>query len=88
MRNYRKYFPYCYTVLTRPFLWHLFTKYYKVWGQDYLFYFPIRFPGVQKPLDQYGHSQSGTVTVKTSGDDEDEDDDFELFGDDDEVSNI
>ena len=53
-----------------------------------MFYFPVRFPGVQKPLDQYGDSQSGTVTVKTSGDDEDEDDDFELFGDDDEVSNI
>ena len=56
-------------------------------GQHYLFYFSVRFPGVQKPLDQYGDSQSGTVPVKTSGDD-DEDDDFELFGDDDEVSNI
>ena len=55
-----------------------------------MFYFSVSFPGVQKPLDQYGDSQSGTVPVKTSGDDEDEDedDDFELFGDDDEVRNL
>ena len=58
-------------------------------GERIIFsYFSVSFPGVQKPLDQYGNSQSDTVPVKTSGDDEDEDDDFELFGDDDEVSNF
>ena len=43
-----------------------------------------RFPGVQKPLDQYGPQASGGG--KEEEEEEDEDDDFDLFGDDDEVS--
>ena len=41
--------------------------------------FSLSFPGVQKPLDQYGSS----VVEATGGEkEEDEDDDFELFGSD------
>ena len=43
--------------------------------------FSLSFPGVQKPLDQYGSS----VVEATGGEEEkDEDDDFELFGSDDD----
>lgn len=38
------------------------------------------FPGVQKPLDQYG---SGSPTTNGTADAGDDDDDFELFGSDD-----
>ena len=43
-----------------------------------------RFPGVQKPLDQYGPA-SGAAAGKVE-EDEDDDDDIDLFGSDDEVS--
>ena len=42
------------------------------------------FPGVQKPLDEYGSSSTsvgGAAPAKDSGDDED---DFDLFGSEDE----
>ena len=40
-----------------------------------------RFPGVQKPLDQYGPSET---SGGGGGDGGDDDDDFDLFGSDDE----
>ena len=47
-----------------------------------------RWPGVQKPIDQYGPEGVATGGAKAAeaaaGGDEDEDDDFDLFGDDDE----
>ena len=43
-----------------------------------------RWPGVQKPIDQYGPEGVATGGAEAAGGDEDEDDDFDLFGDDDE----
>lgn len=40
----------------------------------------LRFPGVQKPLDQYG-----PAAAKEEEDEDDDDDDIDLFGSDDEV---
>ena len=37
------------------------------------------FPGVQKPVEQYGCTVNGAAATK-----DDEDDDFDLFGSDDE----
>lgn len=45
------------------------------------------FPGIQKPLDQYGPASgdaSGTSPAKDAGGAEEDDDDFDLFGSDDE----
>ena len=46
------------------------------------------FPGIQKPLDQYGPQTVDAVDSSPANDagdaDEDEDDDFDLFGSDDE----
>ena len=47
-------------------------------------YYNHRFPGIQKPLDQYGGKSAPAPAA--DDDDEDDDDDFDLFGDDDEVS--
>lgn len=45
----------------------------------------LAFPGVKKPLDQYGPQSVAKVPAVDSGnDDEDDDDDFDLFGSDDE----
>lgn len=38
------------------------------------------FPGVQKPLEQYGTSSVAAATANGGGDDDD-DDDFDMFGD-------
>ena len=48
----------------------------------------LRFPGVQKPLDQYGPAAAaaGGGAAKEE-EDEDDDDDIDLFGSDDEVRN-
>ena len=43
-----------------------------------------RFPGVQKPLDQYGSASGGGAASKE--DEDDDDDDIDLFGSDDEVN--
>ena len=37
------------------------------------------FPGVQKPVEQYGYTLNGAAATK-----DDEDDDFDLFGSDDD----
>ena len=46
-----------------------------------------RFPGVQKPIDQYG-PQSGSTGATGGGDDDEEDDDFDPFASDDEVGSL
>ena len=49
--------------------------------------FSLRFPGVQKPLDQYGSSSEGATgseSEKKEEEEEEEEDDFELFGSDDD----
>ena len=51
----------------------------------------FRFPGVQKPIEEYGSQTSGGGGATGGGgdDDDDDDDDFELFGsDDEEVSTL
>lgn len=46
------------------------------------------FPGVQRPIDEYGSGAPAPASAATNGDaggdDDDDDDDFDLFGDDDE----
>ncbi len=49
-------------------------------NSDYITY--NRFPGIQKPLDDYGCSTSSPPTSKAAA--ADDDDDFDLFGSDDE----
>lgn len=46
----------------------------------------LAFPGVQRPINEYGPSQSTAATSAKAAakDDDDDDDDFDLFGDDDE----
>jgi len=44
--------------------------------------FLISFPGVQKPLDEYGPSGDGAAAPAKGADDDD--DDFDLFGSEDE----
>ena len=44
--------------------------------------FSLRFPGVQKPLDQYGSSSEGATGSESEK--KEEEDDFELFGSDDD----
>ena len=54
-------------------------------SRDYLLL--TSFPGIQKPLDQYGPASgdaSGTSPAKDAGGAEEDDDDFDLFGSDDE----
>jgi len=49
--------------------------------------FSLRFPGVQKPLDEYGSSTeqaTGDETEEKPEKEEEEEDDFELFGSDDD----
>ena len=41
-----------------------------------------RFPGVQKPVDQYGLSAEGAINGDTAA--AEDEDDFDLFGSDDE----
>lgn len=60
----------------------------------FVYTFPHRFPGIQKPLDQYGPqvvtsaAGSGTFKEEKKNDEDDvadDDDDIDLFGSDDEV---
>jgi len=44
----------------------------------------LSFPGVQKPLDEYGPSSSDTGGAASAKDAGDDDDDFDLFGSEDE----
>lgn len=42
------------------------------------------FPGIQKPLDQYGPAIAATDSAPAKDAEDDDDDDFDLFGSDDE----
>ena len=44
----------------------------------------FRFPGVKKPIDQYGPASASGGGDGKDDDEDDDDDDFELFGSDDE----
>lgn len=63
--------------------------YFNGYNCDYLWSclsFSVSFPGVQKPLDQYGSAAVGATGGEEEKDEEEkneDDDDFELFGSDD-----